>query len=157
MDPWSRGREVARGVQRSSPKHEKKAYFFAIGEGSKFFVACFVHSSAYMCLYQMPGRSSPPITGRFVNTLTRGWVRAPNGRAPSRFHGAAVGFVERCLPRTQNLAASNKHLAEFCSGRSWPKIGPGITFFGVFKKTETFLSNICAHSERYRNLLAGYL
>ena len=28
-------------------------------------------------------------------------------------------------------------------------------FFGVFEKFETFFSKICAHSERYRNLLAG--
>ena len=66
-----------------------------------------------------------------------------------------VGFVDRCLSRTRNLAASNKHLAEFFSGRSWPKIGPGIVFFGVFEKLETSFSKICAHSERYRNLLAG--
>ena len=91
----------------------------------------------------------------FVNTVTRGWVGAPNGRARFRFHGAVVGFVDRCLSRTRNLAASNKHLAEFFSGRSWPKSGPGIIFFGVSEKFETFFSNICAHSKRYRNLLAG--
>ena len=28
-------------------------------------------------------------------------------------------------------------------------------FFGVFEKFETFFSKICAHSERYRDLLAG--
>ena len=133
----------------------KKGLFFAVGEGSRFFVACFLHSSAQMCLYQTPGRRPPPITGRLVNTLTRGWVGAPNERAPFRFHGAVVGFVDRCLSRTRNLAASNKHLAEFFSGRSWPKSGPGIIFFGVSEKFETFFSNICAHSERYRNLLAG--
>ena len=32
VDPWSRGREVTRGVLRSSPKPEK-GLFFAIGEG----------------------------------------------------------------------------------------------------------------------------
>ena len=156
MDPWSRGREVTRGVQRSLP-NLKNGLFLAIGEVSRILVACFLHSSAHICLYQTLGRRPPHITGRFVNTVTRGWVRAPDGRAPSRFHGAAVGFVDRCLSRTRNLAASNKHLAELCSGRSWPKIGPGITFWGFFKKVETFLSNICAHSERYRNLLAGYV
>ena len=31
----------------------------------------------------------------------------------------------------------------------------GITFSGVFEKFETFSSKICAHSERYRNRLAG--
>ena len=91
----------------------KKCLYFAIGEGSRIFVACFLQSSAQMCLYQTPGRRPPPITGRFVNTVTRGWVGAPNGRGPFRFHGAVVGFVDRCLSRTRNLAASNKHLAEF--------------------------------------------
>ena len=102
----------------------EKGLFFAIGEGSRFFVACFLHSSAQTCLYQKPGRRPPPITRRFVNTVTREWVGAPNGRAPLRFHGAVVVFVARCLSRTRNLAASNKDLAEFFSSRSWPKIGP---------------------------------
>ena len=47
-----------------------------------------------MCLYQTPGRRPPRITGRFVNTVTRGWVGAPNERAPFRFHGAVVVFVD---------------------------------------------------------------
>ena len=93
----------------------KKGLFFAIGEGSRIFVACFRHSSAQMyhlCLYQTSGRRAPPITGHFVNTVTRGWVGAPNERAPFRFHGAVVVFVDGCLSRTRNPAASNKHLAE---------------------------------------------
>ena len=92
----------------------KKGLFFAIGEGSRNFVACFLHS-ARMWLCQAPGRRPPRVTGRFVNTVTRGWVGVPNERAPFRFHGAVVGFVDRCLSRTRNLAASNKHLAEFFS------------------------------------------
>ena len=48
-----------------------------------------------------------------------------------------------------------KHLAEFFSGRSWPKICPRIFFFGFFEKFETFFSKICPHSERYRNLSTG--
>ena len=99
---------------------------FAIGEGSRIFVACFVHSSAQMCSYQTPGRRPPPITGCLVNTVTRGWVGTPNEHAPFRFHGAVVSFVDPCLSRTRNLAASNKHFAEFFSGRSWPNISPGI-------------------------------
>ena len=100
----------------------KKGLFFGIGEGSRIFVACFLHSSAQMCLYQTPGRRPPPITGRFANTVTRWWVGAPKGRAPFRFHGAVVGFVDRCLSRTRNVTATNKRLAEFFSGRSWPKM-----------------------------------
>ena len=107
-----------------------------------------------MCLYRTPGRRPPRITGRFVITaVTRGLVGAPNERAPFRFHAAVVSFVDRCLSRTRNLVASRKYLAVF-SGRSWPKIGPGFFFFGVFEKFD-FFSKICAHSGRYRNLLAG--
>ena len=106
-----------------------------------------------VCIRRLAGaRHLSPVV---LWTLTRGWVGAPDGRAPFRFHGAVVGFVDRCLSRTRNLAASNKHLAEFFSGRSWPKIGAGIIFFGVSEKFETFFSKICAHSERYRNLSAG--
>ena len=79
----------------------KKGLFYAIGEGSRYFVACFLHSSAQLCLYQMPGRRPPRVTGRFVNTVTRGWVGAPNERAPFRFHGAVVGFLDRCPSRTE--------------------------------------------------------
>ena len=108
-----------------------------------------------MCLYQKSGRRPPPITGRFVNTATRVRGGAPNERASFRIYGAFVGFVDRCLSKTRNLAASNKPLAPFLSGRSWPKIGPGMSFFGVFEKFETFLSKICAHSERYNFFVAG--
>ena len=131
MDPWSRGREVARGVQRSSLKTEKRP-ILSHRRGIDNFVACFLQSSAQMCLYQTPGRCPPPITGRFVNTVTRGWVGAPNDRAPFIFHGAVVGFVDRCLSRTRNLATSNQHLAEFSSGRSWPNICPGNIFCFFF-------------------------
>ena len=62
----------------------KKGLFFAIGEGSTIFVFCFLNNSAQMCLYQTPGRRPPRITGRFVNTVARGWVGAPNERAPLR-------------------------------------------------------------------------
>ena len=66
---------------KKATKHEK-GLFSAIGEGSRTFVACFLHSSAQMCL---PGRRPPPITGRFVNTVTRGWVGAPNEPPRSDF------------------------------------------------------------------------
>ena len=85
-----------------------------------------------MRLYQTPGRRPPRITGRFMNTVTRGWVGTPNERAPFRFHGAAVGLVDRCLSRTRNLAALKQLLAECFSGRSWPNICPGQELFFSF-------------------------
>ena len=69
-----------------------KSLLFAIGEVSTCIVACFLHSSTHMCLKQTPGRRPTRITGRFVNTVTRGWVGAPNDRAPFRFHAAVVGL-----------------------------------------------------------------
>ena len=89
----------------------KKGLFFAIGEGWRIFVACFLHSSALMCWYQTPGRHHPPITGRFVNTVTRGWVGAPNERAPIRFHGAVFGVVDRYLSGLGISPLRIKHVA----------------------------------------------
>ena len=126
----------------------KKGLFFAIGEGSRIFCRLF-------STHQRPnvsGRRPPPITGRFVNAVTRGWVGVPNERALFRFHGAVVGFVDGCLSRTRNLTASNQHLAEFFLGRSWLK-RPRSCFFGFFEKFEKKMK-ICTHSERNRNLLA---
>ena len=71
MDPWSRWREVARGVLRSSPKPFKKSISFAIGKRSRF-IACFPQRSDQMRLCQTPGRFWPLITGRFENTAVRG-------------------------------------------------------------------------------------
>ena len=120
----------------------KKGLFFAIGEGSRMFVACFLQSSAQMCLYQTPGRRPPPITRRFVNTVTRGWVGAPNGRAPFRFHGAVVDFVARCLSRTRNLAASNKHLVEFSQADLGPRSAQEYFWGGVLKSLKLFFRRL---------------
>ena len=122
MDLWSRGRQVARGIQRSSPKPEKNPNF-CHRRGIESFCRLFSTQQRSNVYYQTPGWRPPRIMGCFVNTVTREWVGAPNGRAPFGFHGAVVVFADRCMFRTQNLAASNKHLAEFFSGRSWPKIG----------------------------------
>ena len=43
VDPWSRRREVARGVLRSSPKPEKRSIFCHRG-GMVIFVVCFLHT-----------------------------------------------------------------------------------------------------------------
>ena len=77
----------------------KKGLFFAIGEGSIIFIACFLHGSTQMCLYQTPGRRPPRITVRFVNTVTRGWVGAPNERAPCRFMAQSLVLSIDVCPR----------------------------------------------------------
>ena len=106
MTASSRGREVARGIVRSSPRPETSS-IFCHQRGIETLVSCFIHSSAQMCSYQTPGPRPPRITGRAVNAVTRGWVGVPNERAPLTFHGAVVGFVHRCLSRTRNLTESN--------------------------------------------------
>ena len=84
----------------------KKGLLFAIGEWSRFLVVCFLLTSDQVFGYHTPRRRPPRITGRVVNTATRGWVGAPNERAAFRFHDAVVGFVDPRLSRTRNLAAS---------------------------------------------------
>ena len=92
VDPWSRRREVAHGVLRSSPKPKKRSIFFAVGEGLRI---CFLHTREQIFLDQTPGRRPRRITGRVVNTVTRWWVGAPNERTSFRIHDAVVGFVDR--------------------------------------------------------------
>ena len=83
VDPWSRGREVAGGVQRSSLKPEKNAYFLP-SERDREFLPISTQQRPN-CLCQMPGRGPPPITRRCVNTVTRGWVGALTGVPRSEF------------------------------------------------------------------------
>ena len=80
----------------------KKRSIFCHQRGIKIFFTCFLHSSTRMCFYQTSGRRPPRITGRLVNTVIRGWVGAPNERAPFIFHSAVVIFVDRCLSKTRN-------------------------------------------------------
>ena len=175
VDPWSRGREVASDVLRSSPKPEKRP-IFAIGEGSRFFVACFLQSSAQMYLYQTPGRRPPPIISRFCEHHDQMVDWSPWRARPVQISYAVVGFFDRLSVQdsesrrfeqtfgwvflTPILAQdSNKHLAEFVSGRSWPKIGPGIIFFGFFWKVKEkiFLIEDLRSQRAVQKSFGGYL
>ena len=109
-----------------------------------------------MSWYQTPGRRPPPITGRFVNTVTRGWVGAPNGRTPFQ-----ISWRSRWFFRSMSVHDSESRSFEYTFG--WVFLRPFLAqdrprnyfFRGFWKVFETFFSNICGHSERYRNLLAG--
>ena len=79
----------------------KKCLLFAIGEGSRFVVICFLYASGQMFFLQTPRRRPPHITGLRANSVTLGWVGAPNDRAPFRFHDAIADFSDRCLTSTQ--------------------------------------------------------
>ena len=131
VDPSSRGREVARGVLRSSPKTWKKLCFFTSEMDVQFLSVFYTRASKCFCIRRLAGarHASPAVLWTLV---TGGSVGVPNERALFRFHDAVVSFVDRCLSRTRNLADIRvKHLAEFFSGRSWPNIWPGM-FFSFF-------------------------
>ena len=137
MDPWSRGREVARGVLLSSPKPEKRP-IFCHRRGIENFLVCFLYTSAQMCLYQTPGRRPPPVTGDFVNTVTRGRVGAPNERAPFRFHGAVVGFVHRCLSRLGISPLRSNIWLSFSQADLGPRSAQVLFFSGFLKSLKLF-------------------
>ena len=136
VDQWSRRRELAGGVLRYPPKPGEKNLFFAIRDGSRNCVIYFVHTSGQLLFYHTPGQRPPYVTGYCVNTVTLGWVGAPNERTPFKFHDAVVGFVDRCLSRTRKLAASNHtnawvfltpvlahHRPHNCFFRAFPNFG----------------------------------
>ena len=84
MDPWFRGREVARGGLRSSPKPEKN--YFVPSERNRVFLSSVFDTPVHKCVCIRRLAGTPPcITGRVVNTVNRGWVEAPNERSPFRF------------------------------------------------------------------------
>ena len=100
MDPWSVGREVARDVLRSLPKLEKMSDFCHRRGIEICSRLCSVHQRPNV-FSQTPGRRRPHITGLRVNSVTLGWVGAPNERALFRFHDAIAVFADRCLTRTR--------------------------------------------------------
>ena len=133
---WIRGlgREKLPAASSALLSNLEKGLFFAIGEGSRIFVACLVHSSAQMCLYQTPGRRPPPITARFVDTVTRGWVGAPNERAPFRFHGAVVVFADRCLSTGLGISPLRTNIwLSFSQADFGPRSAQELFFSGFLK------------------------
>ena len=92
MDPWSRGREVARDVLRSLPKTEKLS-IFCHRRRIEIFCHLFSHHWPNVSS-QAPGRRPPHITGLRVNSVTLEWIGAPDERAPFRFHDAIAVFAD---------------------------------------------------------------
>ena len=104
---------------------------------------------------QTSGQRSPHITGRRVNTVTRGWVGTPDERAPFRFHDAVVGFFDRYLSRTQNLAVRINVSLSVSQADLWPQRPAAIVFFVIFVEFCIFFVKIRGHSERCRNIAVG--
>ena len=101
MDPWCRGREVARGVLRTLLKRAKTSLFCHRREIEIFGRLFSIHERPNVFFSQMPGRHPPHITGRRANTVSLGWVRAPSDRAPFRVHDEVIALVDQCLTRSR--------------------------------------------------------
>ena len=86
-----------------------------------------------MCLYQTPGRRPPPLTGRFVNTVTRGWVGALTSAFRSDFMAQSLVLSIDVCRGLVHLAASNKHLAEFSQADLGPRSAQELRFSGFLK------------------------
>ena len=82
-----------------------------------------------MFFSQTPGRRPPYITGLRVNSVTLGWVGAPNERAPLRVHDAIAVFSARCLTRTriadQGLEGCHEHCVGFARAIKFRVSCPG--------------------------------
>ena len=106
MHPWSRGREIARDVLRSSPKPEKT--LFLPSERDREFWSPVFYTAAPKpgCIRRLASarHGSPAVCEHCDQRVGR---TPYDERAPFKFHGAAVGVVDQCLSRTRNLAASN--------------------------------------------------
>ena len=81
---------------------------FAIRDGWRIVVLCFVHTSGQLFLYHAPGQLPPHDTGHGAQTVTLGWVGAPNERTPVRFMTQSLILSIDVLSRTRNLAALNQ-------------------------------------------------
>ena len=107
----------------------KSAYFLPSKMDRDFFVICFLYTSGQMFFSQTPGRRPPYITGLRVNSVTLGWVGAPNERAPLRVHDAIAVFAARCLTRTriadQGLGGFHEHCAGFARAIKFRVSCPG--------------------------------
>ena len=107
VDPCSRRREVARGVLRSSPKPEKRPIFLP-SERDRECCRLFSTQQRPNVFVSDAWRAPATYHRSFCEHCDQRVGRSPyNEHAPFRFHGAVVGFVDRCLSRTRHLAASS--------------------------------------------------
>ena len=109
-----------------------------------------------MCLYQTPGRRPPPITGRFVNTVTRGWVGALTGAPRSDFMAQSLVLSIDVCPGLGISPLRTNIWLSYSQADLGPRSTQELFFSGFLKSLKLFFrKKICAHSERYRHPLAG--
>ena len=90
--------------------------FFCHGRWIEIFCQLFSVHQRSNVFSQTPGRRPLYITGFLVNSVTLGWVRAPNERAPLRVHDAIAVFAARCLTRTRIADLGSGGVHEHCAG-----------------------------------------
>ena len=62
------------------------------------------------------------------------------GRSLQRERPVQISWRSRWFCQSMSVQDSESRRFEQTLGRYWPKIGPGIIFFGVFETLETFFS-----------------
>ena len=85
VDLFPRGREVARGVLRSSPKLDKCCVFANVVRKIDILFIVFYTPAGKNINNQAPCRRPQRVTGHAGNIVTRQWVRSPNECASVRF------------------------------------------------------------------------
>ena len=154
VDPWSRGREVARGVVRSSPKPEKKAYFLP-SERDRDILSPVFYTAApkYVCIRRLAG-------ARHLSPFVL-WTLWPEGGSEPLTSAPRSDFMAQSLV-FPSMSVEDSESRRFESTFGWVFLRPILaqhrprnSFRFLFWKAWNLFSKICAHSERYRNLLAG--
>ena len=128
----------------------KTGLFFAIGEGSRIFCRLFSAQQRPNVFVSDPWPAPATYHRSFCEHRGQRVGRSPHRARPAQ---SLVLSIDVC----RGLGISPLRVNIWMSF-SQADIGPDRScnyFFGVFAKSETFFSKICAHSERYRNLLAG--
>ena len=91
-----------------------------------------------MCLYQTPGRRPPPITGRFVNTVTRGWVGARIVQTRADFMAQSLVLsIDACQGLGNSPLRTNIWLS-FSQADLGPTSAQELFFSGFLKSLKLF-------------------
>ena len=108
-----------------------------------------------MCLYQTPVRRPPPITGRFVNTVTRRWVGAPNERARSDFMAQSLVLSIDVCPGLGISPLRTNIWLRFSQADLGPRSAQELFFSGFLKSLKLFFRRFVLIASGTEIFLAG--
>ena len=130
VDPWSRRRDVARGVLRSFSRTWKNCLVFTTVAGSRSFVVCFLDTRGQTFYVEMW-----PAPATYHRSFCEHW---PEGGSEPLTSAPRSDFMAQSLVLSidiyPGLGISPLHLAEFFSGRSAQEL----FFSGFLKSFKTF-------------------